>query len=229
MRLNRAPRFTKWMADVIKPYLGNRVLEIGAGIGNMTLNLIPRTIYWATDINPEYLDYLEEMRSTRPYLHVSYTNGMSGDSFPTGQEFDTVVCLNVVEHLSDDAGALRNIFNALGESGRAIILVPNGPELTGSLDGVLGHCRRYTPEQLIAVGEQAGFHVEKLLKFNRAGTPAWWLNGKILRRTTFGTFQIRLLNMLTPIFRQIDALLPFPPLSIIAVLRKENLSSAPSS
>src|SRR5271163_56121 len=83
LRLNRAPRFTKWMADVIKPYLGNRVLEIGAGIGNMTLNLIPRTVYWATDINPEYLDYLEDMRSTRPYLHVGYTNGMVGDSFPT--------------------------------------------------------------------------------------------------------------------------------------------------
>src|SRR6202161_3378964 len=119
MRLNRAPRFTKWMADVITPYLGKRVLEIGAGIGNMTLNLIPRTVYWATDINPEYLDYLEEMRSTRPYLHVSYTNGMSGDSFPIGQAFDTVFCLNGVEHLSDDAGSLRNIFNALGESGRA--------------------------------------------------------------------------------------------------------------
>jgi glycosyltransferase involved in cell wall biosynthesis len=229
MRLNRAPRFTKWMADVIKPYLGNRVLEIGAGIGNMTLNLIPRTVFWATDINREYLDYLEDMRSTRPYLHVGYTDGMAGDSFPTGQGFDTVVCLNVVEHLSDDAGALRNIFNALGENGRAIVLVPNGPELFGSLDGVLGHCRRYTPEQLIALGEQAGFRVEKLLKFNRAGTPAWWLNGKILRRTTFGTFQIRLLNMLTPILRKIDALLPFPPLSIIAVLRKESVSSAPSS
>src|SRR5277367_2329128 len=227
LRLNRAPRFTKWMADVIKPYLGNRVLEIGAGIGNMTINLIPRTVYWATDINPEYLDHLEDMQSTRPYLHVAYTNGMTGDSFPVGQAFDTVVCLNVVEHLSDDLGALQNIFNALGESGRAIILVPNGPELTGSLDGVLGHCRRYTPEQLIALGAQAGFHVEKLLKFNRAGTPAWWLNGKILRRTTFGTFQIRLLNVLTPIFRQVDALLPFPPLSIIAVLRKEHLSSAP--
>src|SRR6202789_349850 len=227
MRLNRAPRFTKWMADVIKPYLGNRVLEIGAGIGNMTLNLIPRTIYWATDINPEYLDYLEEMRSTRPYLHVSYTNGMSGDSFPTGQEFDTVVCLNVVEHLSDDAGALRNIFNALGESGRAIILVPNGPELTGSLDGVLGHCRRYTPEQLIAVGEQAGFHVEKLLKFNRAGTPAWWLNGKILRRQKFGLAQIRLLNFLTPVFRRVDSWLPFPPLSIIAIARKPGTNNGP--
>src|ERR1700722_4908627 len=169
IRLNRAPRFTKWMADVIKPYLGNRVLEIGTGIGNMTLNLIPRTVYWATDINPEYLDYLEDMRSTRPYLHVSYTDGMSGDSFPPGQEIEHMVCIIDVEHLSDDVGALRNMYHALESGGRAIILVPNNPGLMGTLDEVLGHCRRYTPEQLISVGQQAGFRIEKLLKFNRAG------------------------------------------------------------
>jgi len=222
LRLNRAPRFTKWMADVIKPYLGNRVLEIGAGIGNMTMHLVPRSIYWATDVNPEYLDRLEDMRPTRPYLHVRYTNGTNGDSFPAEQSFDTVVCLNVVEHLSDDVGALRNIYNALETGGRAIILVPNNPKLFGTLDEVLGHCRRYTPKQLVAAGQQAGFRVEKLLNFNRSGVPAWWLNGKVLRRTTFGMVQIRLLNFMTPVFRRIDAVLPLPPLSIIAVFRKED-------
>ena len=55
-RLNRAPRFTKWMADTIRPYVGDRVLEIGAGIGNLTANLVPRTEYHASDINPHYLD-----------------------------------------------------------------------------------------------------------------------------------------------------------------------------
>jgi glycosyltransferase involved in cell wall biosynthesis len=222
LRLNRAPRFTKWMASIIKPYLGNRVLEIGAGIGNMTIHLIPRALYWATDVNSEYLDQLEDMRSTRPYLHVGYTNGMDGNSFPTGQSFDTVVCLNVVEHLTDDSGALRSIYDSLERGGRAIVLVPNDPRLFGTLDEVLGHCRRYTPEQLISLGQQAGFRVEKLLEFNRAGAPAWWLNGKILRRTTFGMVQIRLLNALTPIFRRVDSLLPFPALSIIAIFRKED-------
>ena len=226
MRLNRAPRFIKWMADVISPYVGERVLEIGAGIGNLTLNLVPRTVYWATDINPKYLDRLEEMRSTRPYLQVAYTNGMVGDSFPTGQSFDTVVCLNVVEHLSDDVGALRNVYNALEQGGRAIILVPNGPKLYGTLDEVLGHCRRYAPDQLGSAGQQAGFHLEKMISFNRAGVPAWWLNGKILRRTTFGMFQIRVLNMLTPLFRRVDALLPLPPLSIIAIFQKMDNSDS---
>ena len=86
---------------------------------------------------------------------------------------------------------------------------------------MLGHCRRYTEEQLAEVARHAGFQVKQILKFNRPGVPAWWLNGKVLRRQTFGMGQIRLLNLLTPIFRWIDPWLPLPPLSIIAILRKE--------
>src|SRR5579862_6502560 len=162
-RLNRAPRFTRWMADVIRPYVGQRVLEIGAGIGNMSVHLMPRSVYWVTDVKAEYLDYLETMQTTRPYMRVGYTNAMEPDSFPAGESFDTVVCLNVVEHVEDDVGALRNIWNALEPGGRAVILVPSGPNLYGSLDKVLGHCRRYTTEQLVAVSREAGFHVEEVL------------------------------------------------------------------
>ena len=65
-RLNRAPKFTRWMADSIHPYIGSKVLELGAGIGNMTLNLAPRQVYWASDVNPLYLDHLDKLRETRP-------------------------------------------------------------------------------------------------------------------------------------------------------------------
>lgn len=229
-RLNRAPRFTGWMADVIRPYIGSRVLEVGAGTGNMSVHLMPRSIYWATDVNRQYLDYLLTLRATRPYMRVGYTDAVDGATYPTGQSFDTVICLNVVEHVEDDAGALRNIRDALVDGGRAIILVPCGPRLYGTLDEVLGHCRRYTTDQLVAVAQKAGFQVEQVLKFNRPGVPAWWLNGRILRRTTFGLGQIRMLNLLTPIFRLVDSWLPLPPLSIIAVLRKsENGAISPNS
>jgi glycosyltransferase involved in cell wall biosynthesis/phospholipid N-methyltransferase len=220
-RLNRAPRFTKWMADVIRPYVGERVLEVGAGTGNMSQNLMPRSVYWATDINPHYLNYLVTLRPSRPYLHVAYTNAMEGDTFPTGQAFDTIVCLNVVEHVEDDLGALQNIRNALEPGGHAVILVPCGPGLYGTLDEVLGHFRRYTEDKLAGVAQQAGFTVEKILKFNRPGVPAWWLNGRILRKRTFDLSQIRMLNMLTPLFRLMDSWLPLPPLSLIAILRKD--------
>jgi glycosyltransferase involved in cell wall biosynthesis len=230
-RLNRAPRFTKWMADSIRPYIGERVLEIGAGIGNLTANLVPRTSYWASDINPQYLDRLNKLKQTRPYLQVHYTDAAAGETYPD-EQFDTVICLNVVEHLENDVQALRNIRSSLTKNGRAIVLVPNGPELYGSLDEVLGHYRRYTREQLQDVCERAGFRVERILKFNRVGAPGWWWNGRVLKKKTFGLWQIKLLNSLLPVVRPIDQFLPFPHLSWIVILRvgeqvRESAAQAP--
>jgi len=225
-RLNRAPRFTKWMADVIRPYVGEKVLEIGAGTGNLTIQLIPRALYRVSDINPLYLNYLEKVKLDRPYMEVGYTDGEKGESFPKEQKFDTVICLNVVEHLADDLGALRNFREVLEDRGRAIILVPCGPWLFGSLDEVLGHHRRYTRKQLADLVEQAGFHLEHLLEFNRIGVIAWWLNARLLRRRTFGFWQIKMLNTFTPLFRVLDNLLPLPPLSLIAVISKPGYEMA---
>jgi glycosyltransferase involved in cell wall biosynthesis len=220
-RLNRAPRFTNWMADVIRPFIGNRVLEIGAGTGNMSVHLMPRAIYWATDVNPNYLNYLVTLRATRPYMRVAYTNATEPASFPGGPSFDTGVCLNVLEHIDEDVVALQNIRKVLEAGGRAIILVPCGPRLYGTLDEVLGHMRRYTEAQLTSAATQAGFCVESVLQFNKAGVLGWWLNGRVLRKQTFDLGQIRMLNFLTPLFRLLDPLLPLPPLSLIAILRKE--------
>jgi glycosyltransferase involved in cell wall biosynthesis len=228
-RLNRAPRFTKWMADTIRPYLGDRILEIGAGIGNLTANLVPRTVYWASDINPQYLDRLEKLTLTRPYMRVQYTDASAGETYP-GEQFDTVICLNVVEHLEDDVKALRNIRGSLDQNGRAIILVPNGPALYGSLDRVLGHYRRYTRKQLQNVCERAGFRVEKILKFNRVGAPGWWWNGRVLKKSTFGFWQMKLLNVILPVVRPIDRFLPFPHLSWIVILRVgEQVQESPAN
>ncbi|PYV41626.1 MAG: glycosyl transferase family 2 [Acidobacteria bacterium] len=219
-RLGRAPRFTSWMADAVRPFVGDRVLEIGAGIGNLTVNLIPRSVYWATDINPLYLNDQRHLSQSRPYLQTAMTDVTRPESFPLNQRFDTVICLNVVEHLEDDKAALKNIYDVLEEGGRAIILVPQGPRLFGSLDETLGHHRRYTREQLIAAGERAGFRTLEVNGFNKAGVPAWWFNGRILRRKTFGLWQIKLLNLLVPLFRRLERWLPSQPLSLIAVFEK---------
>jgi SAM-dependent methyltransferase len=224
-RLRRAPRFTNWMADTIRPYIGERVLEIGAGIGNLTVNLTPRLLYWVSDINPHYLHELKKLQETRPYLHSSLIDLTAGHSFPNGHKFDTVICLNVLEHVEDDREALRNIWKALEEGGKAVVLVPQGLGLYGSLDQVLGHFRRYSREQLASVAGSAGFRVHRILDFNRAGSPAWWLNGKVLKRSTFGLFQIKVLNLLVPLFKRIEKWIPFPPLSLIAVLEKTNSTS----
>jgi len=84
---------------------------------------------------------------------------------------------------------------------------------------VLGHYRRYTRKQLQDVCRQAGFRVEKVLKFNRIGAPGWWLNGRVLKKKTFGFWQIKVLNTMLPLVRPIDRYLPFPHLSWIVILR----------
>ncbi len=219
-RLSRAPRFNAWMADVVRPYCGRKILEIGSGTGNLTRQLVPRDAYVASDVNPLYLQTLRALTLDRPYLDVTLTDVTRGTTFPTVPGgFDTVVCLNVIEHVDDDRGALENIRRVLAPGGRAIVLVPQGPELMGTLDEVLGHKRRYTEASLRQVALDAGFEVQELVPFNRVGTPAWWLNGKLLRRRHFGLAQIETLNVLTPVFRRIDRLLPFRALSLVAILR----------
>ncbi len=221
-RLSRAHRFNEWMADTIRPYVGQHVLEIGAGVGNLTRALVPRTEYVATDINPLYLDTLRALRSTRPYLRIARTDVQDAGSFPQSEAegFDTVVCLNVIEHVADDVGALANIREALAPGGRAIILVPRGPEVFGTLDEVLGHQRRYTQETLRELGTRAGFELETMLEFNRVGTVAWVWNGKVLERRHFGLLQVLTLNAITPVMKSVDAWFPAPPLSLIAILKK---------
>jgi SAM-dependent methyltransferase len=159
-------------------------------------------------------------------MEVGYTDGEKGESFPKGTRFDTVICLNVVEHLADDMAALTNFREVLEDRGRAIILVPCGPWLYGSLDEVLGHHRRYTRKQLTELVERAGFQLEHMLEFNRVGVIAWWLNACLLRRRTFGFWQIKMLNTLTPLFRILDNFLPLPPLSLIAVISKPGFEMA---
>jgi len=218
-RLSRAPRFNAWMADTIRPLCGQRVLEIGSGTGNMTRHLVPRDRYVASDINPLYLSTLSALTTDRPYLDVQLCDVTRKETFPEASAaFDTVICLNVLEHVEDDREALENIRSVLGPGGRALILVPRGPGLLGTLDEVLGHKRRYTEASLRDVATAAGFALRDIHGFNRVGTPAWWLNGRLLRRRSFGLAQIWALNLLTPLFRRIDRFLPFPPLSLIAVL-----------
>ncbi len=219
-RLSRAPRFNSWMADVIRPYCQHHVLEIGSGVGNLTKKLIPRRTYVASDINPLYLQTLTALTSERPYLSVSYCDVTDAATFQRPPEgFDTVICLNVIEHVEDDRQALFNIRSVLSGDGRAIILVPQGPGNFGTLDEVLGHQRRYTVETLTRLAESSSFKVETMIPFNRAGSLAWFINGKVLRRRHFGLAQVKLLNLLTPLFRAVDGVIPAPPLSLIAILR----------
>ena len=114
----------------------------------MSVHLMPRSIYWATDVNPHYLDYLVTLRATRPYMRVAYTDAMDAATFPDRAVVRYGRLPECGRARSGRRGGLRNIWNALEDGGRAMILVPCGPGLYGSLDEVLGHFRRYTEKQL---------------------------------------------------------------------------------
>jgi glycosyltransferase involved in cell wall biosynthesis len=221
--LTRANRFNRWMADTIAPYLGADVLELGAGIGNLSRLLCPRRRrYVATDIERESLARLASRLHHRPNLETATCDLMRPQDFePFHSQMDSIVCLNVLEHIEDDLLGLRNIHSALRPGGRAIVLVPQGQAVFGTLDEVLGHYRRYSKNELETKVKATGFRLERMLEFNRITYPGWFISGRILRRRTFSRFQLSVFDHLVPLWRQIDHALPWPPTSLIAVGVKE--------
>jgi glycosyltransferase involved in cell wall biosynthesis len=220
--LEKVRRFNLWMGQKLAPYVGNRVLEIGAGIGTLTSQFIPRELYVASDINPSYLSYLRGYSLGKPYLRVRHVDaGIRSDFAGLEERFDTVLMINVLEHLPDEQTALGNIRSSLMPKGRAVILVPQHPALYGTLDRALDHRERYTREGLQQGLERASFEVERIFDFNRFSVPGWWLSGKILRRKTFSRLQLKMLQITMPLLRRIDRAFPWGGLSLIAVATKK--------
>jgi glycosyltransferase involved in cell wall biosynthesis/ubiquinone/menaquinone biosynthesis C-methylase UbiE len=219
--MSEAPKFNRWMADTVAPWAGARVLEIGAGMGNMTRQLCPRRkLYIATDYDPEYVEHLRATFRHRPTVHVEKLDATNLEDFrPFEGQVDTVVCLNVLEHIEDHAGTLRNIRTLLETGGRLILLVPNGPDAYGSIDAAIGHFRRYTRPDLQALLEENGYELEKMIQFNRVSKPGWRFTGQVLKATTLSPVTMRIFDKFVWLWRKIDNALPWEPISIIASLR----------
>jgi glycosyltransferase involved in cell wall biosynthesis len=217
--LSNANRFNRWMADTVSPYLGPSVLELGAGMGNLSRLLSPRRRrYVATDIDEEHLARLRSRLAHRPNLETAVCDLMRPEDFaPFQGQMDSVVCLNVVEHIPHDLTGLRNIYSALRPGGRAVVLVPQGQAVYGTLDVALGHVQRYSRKELQEKMTQCGFKVERVLEFNRATYPGWFVNGRILKKRTFSRFQLSVFDSMVPVWRRIDKILPWPPTSVIGI------------
>ena len=222
--LSQTRRFNRWMADTIRDYVGKHVLEIGAGIGNMSQHLASRRkSYTASDYDGEHVARLRARFQGRPNVNLIRCDLTSAADFESVRaQADTVICLNVLEHIEDDAAGLRNIATALQPGGRAIVLVPHDQAIYGTLDKVLGHYRRYSEPELRARMEEAGFTVETVLHFNHVTRPGWYWNGRILKRQHFSRFQLWIFDRLVWLWRRIDGLLPWPAVSIIGIGRKKS-------
>jgi SAM-dependent methyltransferase len=222
--LSVAPRFNRWMADTLQPWTGVRVLEIGAGMGNLTRQLCRhRKLYIATDLDSEYVEQLRIAFRHRPAVQVARLDAENAEDFlPFENLLDTVICLNVLEHIGDDAGTLDRIRTVLQPAGRLILLVPNDPASYGTLDEALGHHRRYTRTQLKQRVEDAGFELERMLEFNRVSLPAWRFTGKVLKARTLSSAGMKMFDRFVWLWRRIDAKFPWEPTSIIAIARRRD-------
>jgi SAM-dependent methyltransferase len=217
--LSGAKRFNSWMAETLRPHLGKRVMEIGAGIGNMSVLLCRhRESYIATDIDDEHLARLSVRLAHRPQVSIQYCNLEEPEGFSQHRDsLDTVICVNVLEHVGDHAAGLRHIHSVLRPGGSAVILVPQDMSVYGTLDEVLGHCRRYSQAELRQRMEEAGFDVVQMIEFNRATRPGWIWNGRVLKRRYFSRFQIGAFDRLVWLWKRLDRILPWPGTSIIGV------------
>ena len=214
-------RLNNWMADAFRPHLGDTVLEVGAGIGTISALLLPRERYVATDIDPSQLSTLTNRFCNVPYVETAHFDVRSReDAAEFHGQFDSVLCCNVLEHIDDHETALRNLFDILKPGGRLVLLVPRGKKLFGSLDEIVDHVRRYEPDELTSLLESIGFEVEGVRHFNKAAVPGWWFNARVLKKRSFGRFQLKLYDSLVWLFRRLDRILPWGGLSIIAVARR---------
>lgn len=220
--LSYAPKFNRWLAETLAPFVGRRVLEVGAGTGNITRYLCSRRQrYVASEINPDELETLKNNFMHRPGLEVRQVDvGKPEDFRQLEAQFDTVVAVNMLEHIEDDAAALQSMGSALEPGGRLVLFVPNDPGAYGTLDKSLGHFRRYTPEGLATLLATNGFELDQMLRFNRISWLAWKFTGQARQSKTLSRGMLGVFDRLVWLWRRIDAKLPWPAASLIAIARR---------
>ncbi len=221
-RVEVLKRYNRFLWDLVQPFVGRRILEIGSGTGLMTRYLSKRERVVATDIDEQYVEFLSRQFAGNPnvtvrHLDLAQLNG-AGDGIPR-RAFDTVVCSNVLEHIEDDARALAALRGVLEPGGRLVLIVPAVKGLYGEIDRAIHHYRRYSRDEIASKLRGAGLDVEHLSYFNMLGIPGWWLNAVVLRRRTVPGFQARINDLLVPWLRLEREFGPPVGMSLLAVGR----------
>jgi glycosyltransferase involved in cell wall biosynthesis len=220
--LTGTPQYVGWICETIRPHLGDYVLEIGAGIGTLSARLMSRRFcYYVTESDELYLHALQNRFLRIPNVVVRYLRPAEDADFqPFAGAVDTILCVNILELMDDDAGLLNRIASVLGAGGKLVLLVPGGPSLYGALDETLGHQRRYSVSGLCRLLSQAGFDTDAIHEINRVGTLVWMLYGRGLKRKRLNKSLLKLFDKSIWLWRVVDRLLPLPGLSLIAVARR---------
>ena len=216
--MSYALNYRRWILDLFAPHLGRRVVEVGAGTGSFSELLLAR--------GPESLTLVEPSAGMHRLLveHVGRIPTRArvrihNDTFArvarrlTEEERpDSVIYVNVLEHVADDEAELRLVSEALAPGGRLFLFVPALRWLYGSFDRQVGHQRRYTRGGLAAKCERAGFRVVRSVYFDAAGVLPWWVKYRVLRSEKMEPAAVRFYDRVcVPFVRRAEALVP-PPL-----------------
>jgi 2-polyprenyl-3-methyl-5-hydroxy-6-metoxy-1,4-benzoquinol methylase len=218
-RMSAAKNYFAWQARLVLPHLGRRVLEVGCGIGNFTGNLLDRELVVAIDSDPDGIAHLSNRYINCSNLHALVVEAGQVKSL-AAFEFDSAVCLNVLEHIADDVQVLREIAQTLKPGGVLVLLVPAFSTLTGPIDRNLGHFRRYSRSLLMRRAIDTGFAIRGIRYVNAAGFFGWWWNARVLRREAQSTVQIAFFDrFVVPVASRVEAFV-HPPFgqSILAVM-----------
>ncbi|HZE98337.1 MAG TPA: glycosyltransferase [Planctomycetota bacterium] len=217
--LQKASRYNGWVYQMLRPYIGQDILEVGSGIGNMTRYFVGHGRVTATDISPFCLRELERTYAEHEDVRVQRLD-ISRNSYPEFEIYDTIICLNVLEHIEDDVEALRNMRKLLKPGGRLLLYVPANPRLYCDIDRGVGHYRRYVLEEVLGKMKKAGYRVPYFRHHNILGALGWWINGKVLGRKAIGATDVSGFDLLMPLVKAQDRLDSRFALSILAIGEK---------
>jgi SAM-dependent methyltransferase len=216
-----ARNYNTWVYGRARPFLGRRILDVGAGIGTFTeLALADGRDVTALEPDASFAAALEAEFGAHPRARiVCATAEAFRDRAPS--PFDAVISFNVLEHIADDESALQAARDLLRPGGHLLLLVPAHPLLLGDVDRALGHVRRYSRKPFGRLLQAAGFDVETLHHVNPVGALGWLITFRLRSwpeewpRAQYKTF-----DRLVPALRLLDRL-PVPVgLSLWAVARR---------
>jgi SAM-dependent methyltransferase len=222
-RMQRASRYFLWQASLAMDHLGRRVLEVGCGVGNFTHHLLDRELVVGLDVVGECVEQHRARFSRNHHVQSKLLDILDPDVVNLRTlNLDSVACLNVLEHISDDVQALRHMHALLPPGGRAVFIVPAFSSLYGPIDRNLGHYRRYSKTSWKRLADAAGFREVVTNYMNTPGFFGWWVNARILKKTEQSEGQIAVFDsLIVPICSRVERWLK-PPFgqSLFAVLER---------
>ena len=227
--LTGTPQYLSWLTRKLRPHVGDAVLEIGAGIGNLTGRLMGRRVlYVAAEKDPLHLHALRNRFLRTPNVMVQRIDPSPHDLAGLENGFDTVLCLNVLEYLEDPGYTVNLLRSALNPRAYWWFWCPRGPACSAPWIRA-GTPRRYGMREARQMLESEGFEVEQIYNFNKAGAPPWLAYSRLFGSKSINKPVLKIFDKTVWLWRRLDVLMPWPGLSLILVARKRSASMLPGN